>query len=196
MLLNDWLIRLRCTQVPAGQEMITPFSEAVSGDGVISFGLTSAGYDMRLGAKAKIFKNTSGETINPKRFKDPEYCKRMFDDIEVKPHEPFIIPAHSYMLGISHEYFRIPKDLKGRIIGKSTYARCAIICNLTPAEPSWRGHLTLEISNSCQSPVEVFSMEGIAQIEFEMLVMNPDMCYERKGGKYQNTMEVTPAIVK
>lgn len=196
MLLNDWLIRLRCTQVPPGKEMITPFSEAVSGNGEIIWGLTSAGYDLRLGTKAKIFKNTSGEAINPKRFKDPEYCKRMFDDIEVKPHEPFIIPAHSYMLGMAHEYINMPRDLKGRVVGKSTYARCGVICCLTPAEPGWKGHLTIEISNSSPCPAEVYSMEGVVQIEFEMLAMNPDMCYERKGGKYQNTMEVTPAIVK
>ncbi len=109
---------------------------------------------------------------------------------------PFVIPAHGYALGTTIEWFRIPKFLKGRCVGKSTNARAAIIINTTPLEPSWCGNLTVEISNPTSSPITVFVGEGIAQIEFELLNGIPDNDYESKGGIYQGQTDVTPARVK
>ncbi len=196
MLLVDYQIRGLCTTIDDPYPLIEPFSEAVSGGGLISHGLTSAGYDLRLANEILIFKNTYGEEIDPKRFKDEAYKNRMFDKLMIGDNQPVIIPAHSYILGMSYEYLRIPKHLKGRVVGKSTYARCGIICNLTPLEPEWEGNLTLEISNATPLPAKVYVMEGIAQIEFELLSGIVETTYARKNGQYQRQTEVTPARVK
>lgn len=201
MLLNDEDIRKYCI-APAyyqhtDKPMIEPFSEGVSGKGVISYGLTSAGYDLRLGTKILVFKNTFNQIIDPKNFKDPEYIRMMFDEITVDPNnpKPFSLPPHSYILGTSLEYLRIPRSLKGRCVGKSTLARCGIIVNTTPLEPSWHGLLTIEIANVTPCPVQIYPMEGIAQLEFETLTGEPETSYADKGGKYQGQSDVTPARV-
>lgn len=208
MLLNDVAISDLCIppeghpywddDYPGGLflPMIDPFSEAVSGDGVISYGLSHAGYDLRLAPEVWIFNNSYGEAVDPKRFKDPEYVKRMF--VVIKPIEPcslasVTIPAHGYALGRSFEYLRMPDHLKGRCVGKSTYARCGLIVNTTPVEPGWEGHLTIEISNSNPSPAVVYLMEGICQLEFEQLTAVPAVTY--KGKKYDVQNGVTPAKV-
>jgi dCTP deaminase len=192
MILCDKHIRELCI---GDKPMIEPFSEGVQ-DGVISYGLCSAGYDLRLGNKLLVFKNTSNEIIDPKRFKDETYRARVFD--EVTPRRlgsaitmnegyncAYIIPPHSYALGVSLEYLRIPRHLKGRIIGKSTYARCGILINCTPAEPSWEGYLTIEVSNITPCPALIFALEGIAQMELEVLSSEPEVSYADKRGKYQ-----------
>lgn len=184
--------------------MIDPFSEAVSGDGVISFGLTSAGYDLRLGGEVFIFKSSYGETVDPASFKDEEYRKRVFDKVNIpapttptpRKQRTIIIPAHSYILGHSYEYLRIPRDLKARCVGKSTLARCGVLINTTPLEPGWEGHLTIEIANISPCPVRVYAYEGIAQLEFETLAGEVETDYGDKGGKYQGQQGVTPARVK
>ncbi len=194
-ILNDRDIRGFCTQpVEAGCPMIDPFVEGVQGGGVVSYGLTSAGYDIRLGPDILVFKNSYGEAVDPKRFGDIEYKNRIFDVRHVE-NGVVCIPAHSYILGRSFEYLRIPKALKARCVGKSTYARCGVIVNTTPLEPEWEGYLTIEISNSSPCPVCVYTGEGIAQLEFEELTGTPEITYAMKGGKYQRQVGVTPAKV-
>jgi len=135
--------------------MIDPFSASVQGGGVISYGISHAGYDLRLAPEILIFKNTANVIIDPKRFNDPDYQAKVFDRLEGRIlgnkhgeiREPFVMPPHSYALGRSWEYLRIPDFIKGRCVGKSTLARCGILINTTPLEPGWEGHLTIEISN-------------------------------------------------
>ncbi len=143
-----------------------------------------------------MFKNTHGLVVDPKRFKDVEYRSKVFDRIAFEPHQQVIIAANSYILGQSFEYLRIPLGLKGRVVGKSTLARCGIIVNITPLEPGWEGHLTIEIANTNPSPVCVYTMEGIAQLELEQLDALPEVSYADKHGIYMGQIEVTPAKVK
>jgi dCTP deaminase len=197
--LTDREIRNLCVMAgvgPVKNPLIEPFSEPVSGDGVVSYGLTSAGYDLRLGGEVLVFKNTSGEAVDPKKFKDPDYFDRMFDRVRKLAHEPVTIPAHGYILGRSYEYLRIPRHMKGCCTGKSTLARCGIIVNVTPLEPDWEGFLTIEISNSCPCPAMVYVMEGIAQLEVETLGGEPETTYRDKKGIYMNQSDVTPARVR
>jgi dCTP deaminase len=195
MLLSDWEIRERCDHSSEMYRMIHPFSEGVQGGGVISYGLSHAGYDLRLGEEIFIFKNTYNEIIDPKRFKDEEYRARVFDVIKARKDSPspYIIPPHSYALGVSLEYLRMPLDLKGRVVGKSTLARCGVLINTTPLEPGWHGHLTIEISNITPCPAMIYAREGIAQLEFELLSSKPESSYE--GKKYQGQIGVTPARI-
>lgn len=190
MLLSDRSIRELCVPDKFGNippnPMLTPFSEGKQ-DGVISYGLCSAGYDLRLGNKLLIFKNSYNEVINPKKFKDSNYLKRVFDEVLPNEDGVYILPSGpSYALGFSVEHIHIPRTLKGRCVGKSTYARCGVLVNTTPLEPGWKGHLTIEISNISPCPVMIFANEGIAQLEFEILNFVPECDYESKGGKYNN----------
>lgn len=207
MLLNDKAIRDLCVPQPLQHNgpkfcwgpkgesilpMIEPFSEAVSGNGVISYGLSHAGYDLRLGPKVLIYTNTRGEVIDPKRFSDPDYQRRLLEEVDLtevwKMKGGSIavgIPPNGYILGYSLEYLRIPRHLKGRCVGKSTLARCGIICNTTPLEPGWCGHLTIELANATPCPVIVYVGEGIAQMELETLTDLPEQDYAQKKGKYQ-----------
>lgn len=200
MLLNDRQIRERCL---APDPLLEPFSEAVSGGGVVSYGLSHAGYDLRLGPEILVFKNTLCAEVDPKRFGDPEYQRTVFERLyygDEAEHSDCIrmdgnrvrIPAGGYILGRSYEYIQVPGDLKGRCVGKSTYARCGIIVNTTPLEPGWCGHLTIEIGNITPCPAVVYVMEGIAQLEFEG-VLPPEKTYA--GKKYQGQVGVVPARV-
>jgi dCTP deaminase len=203
MILCDKTIR-RLSLDDAGRPwrypLLYPYAPPTSGNGVVSFGETSAGYDLRLHRKAKIFKNTKCKYIDVRKFKDPEYA-HMFDELEADQDGIIWIPAApSYILGMSVEFIRVPRNLKGRVVGKSTYARAGIIVNTTPLEPGWEGHLTIEIANMAPLPVALFADQGIGQLEFEMLDETPDNTYDTKhsgsAGKYQNQMEVTPPIIK
>jgi dCTP deaminase len=174
-------------------KMIDPFSEAVSGGGAISYGLTHAGYDLRLGYSILRFKNYYGEVLDVRRLNEDGYNDRVYaHEISM---DSFVIPPNHYVLGHSMEYLRIPKYVKGRCVGKSTLARLGILINTTPLEPGWEGHLTIEIGNVAQSPVRLRPGEGIAQLEFEVLRSNPSMTYSDKNGKYQGQTGVTPAKV-
>lgn len=218
MLLNDRSIRALClspSDALDGRQdtslgswaslhaMLYPFSDQVN-EGVISYGLSHAGYDLRLGDELLLFKNSYNETIDPKRFKDEDYRRRVFDVVHprdmVMSHGrwlQYIIPPHSYALGASLEYIRMPRHLKGRCVGKSTLARCGILINTTPIEPGWHGHLTIEISNITPCPALIYAREGIAQLEFETLTAEPQQDYEQKAGKYQGQgAEPVPARVK
>lgn len=193
MLLIDDEIRELCEATAHFKQkpLLSPFCEPESGFGVISYGVTHAGYDIRLAKDILAFKNTSGEVVDPKKFKDPEYQARMFDKFVIE--DSFIIPAHGYILGKSFEYFNLPNDISGTCVGKSTYARTGIIVNVTPLEPGWEGYLTIEIANTNPAPARVYVMEGIAQIRFERLPKVPSHTY--KGKKYDRQIEVTPARV-
>lgn len=177
--------------------LLNPFSEGVQGDGVISYGLTSAGFDLRLdNEQLLVFKNSYGQRMDPKRFKEPHYRGVMFDERSFSPHEEVVIPSGGYVLARSYEYISMPYFLKGRVVGKSTYARCGVVVNCTPLEPEWCGHLTLEISNPTPCDVVLYALEGVAQLEFELLTNRPAVTYSDKQGKYQNQIGVTTAIVK
>ena len=191
MLLVDHQIRKLCIE----NDMLNPFSESVSGSGIVSYGLTSGGYDLRMDPEVLMFKNTYGEIVDPKRFKEPGFIEKIFDRIRVEPGKPIILPGHNYLLAKSFEYIKMPRNLKARCVGKSTLARVGVIINTTPLEPNWHGFLTIEISNSSPCPVALYPLEGIAQLEFETLAGVCESDYESKGGKYQGQIDVTPAIV-
>lgn len=206
MLANDVLIRKLSTEGFNNGDgrflkMIEPFSESVSCGGVISYGLTSAGYDLTLGKEILMFDPACMEVVDPKRFGNDEYRQRVFRKTSHASPGPgfyrngFVIPPHGYILGTSRERLRIPRFLKGRCVGKSTYARCGILVNTTPLEPGWEGLLTLEIGNITPCPAVVYIGEGIAQVEFEYLTAPPEKDYAQKGGKYQNQEAVTTARI-
>lgn len=203
MLLSDTDIRWLCPADGSAPVMIEPFSESTSGNGVISWGVTSAGYDIRLGPEVWLFRSSYNEVLDPRRFSEPGYKEKIFEKIEIPQEQaqswPIILPPHSYVLGHSYEYFRIPVNIKARCVGRSTYCRCGVLVNLSPAEPGWEGHLTLEIGNITPCPAIIRVMEGIAQMEFETLSSVPELHYANKnaghGGKYQGQRGVTPAAV-
>jgi dCTP deaminase len=204
MILTDKQIRERCL---GPERMIEPFSEAVSGGGRISWGLTHSGYDLRLGPKVALYRNTHCEPIDPKKFADDAYRRRVFDEFEVTeagalggpqfPHwNRLLIPPNGYILACTLEYVRMPRDLKGHVVGKSTLARTALLVNTTPIEPGWHGHITLELSNPTNSALALYVNEGVAQLEFFRLDGLPETDYEMKGGLYQGQTGLTPARVR
>lgn len=203
MLLNDEDIRRYCTS-PAwveslGGPMIDPFTEAVSDGGVIGYGLSSCGYDIRLDNEVACLKSTFGEAVDPKRFRTPGYADTVLDRRTYRDGERVIIPANGYILGVSRERFNIPPNIAGRCVGKSTLARCGVHVNVTPLEPGWRGQLVVEIANSGPAPVVVYCGEGIAQILFETLTGRPQKTYADKhkgsAGKYQDQTGIELAKV-
>jgi dCTP deaminase len=163
--------------------MIEPFEARQVREGTISYGLSSFGYDIRVGHDYKVFTDVYSVIVDPKAF-DP----RSFVDIQG---EYCIIPPHSFALAGTMEYFRIPKDVLVVCVGKSTYARCGIIVNVTPLEPEWCGHLTLEISNTTPLPAKIYSGEGLAQLLFFQGDEVPETTYAMRQGKYQDQRGVT-----
>ena len=138
--------------------MIEPFAEAQVRDGVISYGVSSYGYDMRVAREFRIFTNALSAMVDPK-----DFDSRSFVEFEG---DVCIVPPNSFALARSVEYFRIPRDVLTICVGKSTYARCGVITNVTPFEPEWEGHVTLEISNTTPLPAKIYAEEGIAQVRF------------------------------
>ena len=176
---SDRWIRRMATE----HSMIEPFVESQVRSGVISYGLSSYGYDIRVADEFKIFTNISTTVIDPKMF-DP----RSFVDLQA---QVCIVPPNSFALARTIEYFRIPRDVLTICLGKSTYARCGIIVNVTPFEPEWEGTATLEISNTTPLPAKIYANEGIAQVLF---FQSDEVCltsYADKKGKYQAQREVT-----
>jgi len=163
--------------------MIEPFAERQVREGVISYGVSSYGYDIRVSDEFKIFTNVYTATVDPKNF-DP----RSFVDWQS---ETCIVPPNSFALARSIEYFRIPRNVLTICVGKSTYARCGIIVNVTPFEPEWEGHVTLEISNTTPLPAKIYANEGIAQVLFFESDEPPETSYADRGGKYQAQRGVT-----
>jgi dCTP deaminase len=163
--------------------MIEPFVDSQVSAGVVSFGLSSYGYDIRVADEFKVFTNINNTVIDPKSF-DP----RSFVDIKA---DVCIVPPNSFALARTIEYFRIPRDVLTVCLGKSTYARCGIITNVTPFEPEWEGYVTLEISNTTPLPAKIYANEGIAQVLFFKGSEPPEVSYRDKQGKYQGQVGVT-----
>ena len=163
--------------------MIEPFSEKQVREGVISYGVSSYGYDVRIADEFKIFTNINSTIVDPKRFDT-----RSFVDFKG---DVCIIPPNSFALASTIEYFRIPRDILTVCLGKSTYARCGIIVNVTPFEPEWEGHVTIEISNTTPLPAKIYANEGIAQVLFFQSDEPCAKSYKDKKGKYQAQRGVT-----
>jgi dCTP deaminase len=163
--------------------MIDPFEERQVREGVVSFGVSSYGYDIRVADEFKIFTNINTTVIDPKHF-DP----RSFVDLKA---DVCIVPPNSFALARTVEYFRIPRNVLTICLGKSTYARCGIIVNVTPFEPEWEGTATLEISNTTPLPAKIYANEGIAQVLFFESDELCEISYGDKQGKYLKQREVT-----
>jgi dCTP deaminase len=167
----------------AREGMIEPFEERQVRQGTISYGLSSYGYDIRIADEYKIFTNVNNSLVDPKAFDE-----RSFVDFTGPV---CIVPPNSFALGRSVEYFRVPRNVLTICVGKSTYARCGIITNVTPLEPEWQGHVTLEISNTTPLPAKIYSFEGIAQVIFFETEDVCEVSYADRGGKYQSQRGVT-----
>ncbi len=165
------------TQMALDREMIKPFEERQVRAGVISFGLSSYGYDIRIADEFKIFTNINTTIVDPKAFDH-----RSFVDFKGPV---CVIPPNSFALGRSVEYFKIPRNVLTITVGKSTYARCGIITNVTPFEPEWEGYVTLEISNTTPLPAKIYANEGIAQVLFFESDEACAVSYAERQGKYQ-----------
>lgn len=178
-LLADHQIR----DLAQNQGMIEPFVEKQKRDGVISYGLSSYGYDSRCAPDFKIFTNVDTAMVDPKQFSEDNFVTREQDVC--------IIPPNSFVLTHTVEYFRIPKDVLVICLGKSTYARCGLIVNVTPLEPGWEGHVTLEISNTTPNPAKVYANEGIAQFLFFKGSAGCETSYADRSGKYMGQRGTT-----
>ena len=163
--------------------MIEPFVEAQRREGVISYGVSSYGYDARVAPEFKIFTNVDNAIVDPKNFSDQSFVERDSDIC--------IIPPNSFVLARTVEYFRIPRDVLVICLGKSTYARCGIIVNVTPLEPEWEGHVTLEFSNTTPLPAKVYANEGACQFLFLKGDSPPEVSYADRAGKYMGQRGVT-----
>jgi dCTP deaminase len=164
--------------------MIEPFTDSQVSEGVISYGLSSYGYDMRVSDEFRIFHNALSPLVDPKSFDERSFIEYQGDFC--------IVPPNSFALARSVEYFRIPRNVLTICVGKSTYARCGIITNVTPFEPEWEGHVTLEISNTTPLPARIYANEGIAQVLFFESDEECETSYADKKGKYQGQTGVTP----
>ena len=163
--------------------MIRPFVARQVRRGVISYGLSSYGYDLRIAGEFKVFTNVHGAVVDPKRY-DP----RSFVGVRGRV---CVVPPNAFALGRTVEYLRIPRDLLTICVGKSTYARCGIIVNVTPFEPEWEGHVTIEISNTTPLPAKIYANEGIAQVLFFQSDEPCTRSYKDKKGKYQAQRGIT-----
>ncbi len=177
-ILPDTWIRER-----AARGMIEPFTERQVREGAISYGLSSYGYDARLAPEFKVFTNVDNALVDPKAFSDTSFV--------VREGPSCVVPPNSFALARTVEYFRIPRDVLVICIGKSTYARCGIIVNVTPLEPEWEGHVTLEISNTTPLPARVYADEGICQFLFLQGAGPCETSYRDRAGKYQGQRGIT-----
>jgi dCTP deaminase len=176
---DNWIRKMA-----AEKGMIEPFVESQVRAGVISYGVSSYGYDIRVGNQFKVFTNVYNSVVDPKKF-DPKSF------VDIKTDDFVIVPPNSFALAQTVEYFRIPRSVITVCVGKSTYARCGIIVNVTPFEPEWEGYVTLEISNTTPLPAKVYANEGIAQVLF---FESDEVCktsYADKKGKYQKQTAIT-----
>jgi dCTP deaminase len=163
--------------------MIEPFEDAQVRKGTISYGLSSYGYDMRVADEFKIFTNVNSAIVDPKQFDERSFVNLQADVC--------IVPPNSFALARSVEYFRIPRNVMTLCVGKSTYARCGIITNVTPFEPEWEGYVTLEISNTTPLPAKIYANEGACQFLFLQGEQPCETSYLDKRGKYQGQRGVT-----
>ena len=165
------------------REMINPFEENQIRDNKISYGLSSYGYDARVSNEFKIFTNVNSEVVDPKNFKQSNFISKKVSEC--------IIPPNSFVLASTVEYFKIPNDIMVICLGKSTYARCGIIVNVTPLEPGWEGYVTLEFSNTTPLPAKIYANEGAAQFIFLKGNEKPEVTYADRDGKYMKQKGVT-----
>lgn len=167
--------------------MIEPFEadqvRTADGNRIISYGTSSYGYDVRCAPQFKIFTNINSAVVDPKRFDESSFVDVTSDVC--------IIPPNSFALASTVEYFRIPRNVLTICLGKSTYARCGIIVNVTPLEPEWEGHVTLEFSNTTPLPARIYANEGVAQMIFFEADETCEVSYADRGGKYQGQQGVT-----
>jgi len=174
-------------QMAKEENMISPFEpdqiRSSSGGKVISYGTSSYGYDVRCSSMFKVFTNINSAVVDPK-----EFDKNSFVDFEG---DTCIIPPNSFALASTVEYFKIPRSVLTICLGKSTYARCGIIVNVTPLEPEWEGHVTLEFSNTTPLPAKIYANEGVAQMLFFESDSICEISYKDRGGKYQKQTGVT-----
>ena len=169
-------------------DMISPFEDKQISKQKISYGLSSYGYDIRVTDEYKIFTNVNNSIIDPKRFDENSFVNFKGDVC--------IVPANSFALARSVEYFKIPRNVLTVCLGKSTYARCGIIVNVTPFEPEWEGHVTLEISNTTPLPAKIYSNEGLCQVLFFESDEECETSYKDKKGKYQKQTGITLPKIK
>lgn len=165
------------------EKMIEPFTDKQTTEGAISYGVSSYGYDIRVTDEFKVFTDVFNTVVDPKDFNEKSFVTMITDEC--------IIPPNSFALARTVEYFRIPKNVITVCLGKSTYARCGIIVNVTPFEPEWEGHVTLEISNTTPLPAKIYANEGIAQVLFFEGDEQCDVTYADKKGKYQKQTGIT-----
>jgi dCTP deaminase len=165
------------------KEMIHPFVSEQKGEKNISYGLSSFGYDARVSNEFKIFTDVDSVIVDPKNFKNNSFVSRTANEC--------VIPPNSFVLASTVEYFKIPKDVLVICLGKSTYARCGIIVNVTPLEPGWEGYVTLEFSNTTPLPAKIYANEGAAQFIFLKGNETPEVTYEQRNGKYMKQTGVT-----
>lgn len=163
--------------------MIEPFVDTQKREGMISYGVSSYGYDARVSDEFMIFTNVDNAIVDPKEFSSQTFVERKTDVC--------IIPPNSFVLARTVEYFRIPRDTLVICLGKSTYARCGIIVNVTPLEPEWEGHVTLEFSNTTPLPAKIYANEGACQFLFFKGDMPPEVSYKDRAGKYMGQRGVT-----
>jgi dCTP deaminase len=179
---DRWICRMA-----AEHKMIEPFEaqqvRSVVGHRVISFGTSSYGYDVRCAPEFKVFTNINSAIVDPKKFVESSFVDMAG--------EVCIIPPNSFALARTVEYFRIPRNVLTICLGKSTYARCGIIVNVTPLEPEWEGHVTLEFSNTTTLPAKIYANEGVAQMIFFESDEVCETSYADRGGKYQGQRGVT-----
>jgi dCTP deaminase len=169
-------------------KMIDPFVEHLESAGIVSYGLSSYGYDARVAREFKIFTNVDNAIVDPKNFQPQSFVEREADTC--------IIPPNSFVLARTVEYFRIPRDVLVICVGKSTYARCGIIVNVTPLEPEWEGHVTLEFSNTTPLPAKIYANEGACQFLFLKAEKVCEISYQDRHGKYMKQEGVTLPWVK
>jgi len=179
---DNWIRRMA-----ESRRMIEPFEPVqvreVDGRKVVSYGTSSYGYDIRCSREFKIFTNINSTIVDPKNFDEKSFVDFSGDIC--------IIPPNSFALASTVEYFRIPRDVLVVCLGKSTYARCGIIVNVTPLEPEWEGHVTLEFSNTTPLPAKIYANEGVAQVLFFESDEPCETSYKDRGGKYQGQRGVT-----
>ena len=178
VLSDKWIKKMARTY-----NMISPFEDKQVRGTKISYGLSSFGYDARVSNEFKIFTNVNSEIIDPKNFKQNNFIS--------KNGEECIIPPNSFVLSSTVEYFKIPNNIMVICLGKSTYARCGIIVNVTPLEPSWEGYVTLEFSNTTPLPAKIYANEGVAQFIFLKGNEKPNITYADRNGKYMKQSGVT-----
>ena len=170
-------------EMAENHNMISPFENKQIRGTKISYGLSSFGYDARVSNEFKIFTNVNSEIVDPKNFKQSNFVSKKGSEC--------IIPPNSFVLASTIEYFKIPNDILVICLGKSTYARCGIIVNVTPLEPGWEGCVTLEFSNTTPLPAKIYANEGVAQFIFLKGNEKPDITYADRNGKYMKQSGVT-----